>query len=48
MHKTLDPEWVELMAEARKMGLSPEEIRKFLNRKHLGGSITEITASPLN
>ncbi|PBB04955.1 hypothetical protein CKW00_11465 [Salimicrobium humidisoli] len=31
MNKKLDMEWVELMQEARNLGLSPEEISKFLN-----------------
>ena len=31
--KTVDQEWVELILTARKMGLTKEEIRNFLERE---------------
>ncbi|WP_246476466.1 anti-repressor SinI family protein [Salicibibacter cibi] len=29
-HYNVDPEWMELMKEARNMGLSKEQIRRFI------------------
>ncbi|MCP8968465.1 anti-repressor SinI family protein [Ectobacillus ponti] len=29
-YKDLDPEWIELMADALDLGLTAEEIRRFL------------------
>ncbi|MFC7321839.1 anti-repressor SinI family protein [Halobacillus campisalis] len=33
--KTLDVEWVELIEEARNLGLSVEEIREFLQSEKI-------------
>ncbi|MGG0481531.1 anti-repressor SinI family protein [Priestia megaterium] len=35
MNLTLDLEWVDLIREAKEMGLSVEEIKKFLASKQL-------------
>ncbi|WP_280770468.1 anti-repressor SinI family protein [Salipaludibacillus daqingensis] len=33
MYTTLDKEWEQMMTEARKIGLKPEDVRKFLRQK---------------
>ncbi|PWA08268.1 hypothetical protein DCC39_15140 [Pueribacillus theae] len=32
MENALDLEWVELMLEAKKLGMSCEEVRNYINR----------------
>ncbi|WP_093193991.1 anti-repressor SinI family protein [Salimicrobium halophilum] len=48
MNKTLDAQWVELLKEARNMGLAPEEIRAFLTMSNLENSPKRKTANPLS
>lgn len=31
--ENLDQEWVELISEAYRIGLSPEEVRRFIEQK---------------
>ncbi|ADU28814.1 anti-repressor SinI family protein [Evansella cellulosilytica] len=31
--RILDKEWIQLMKEAKQMGLSPSDIKQFLNKK---------------
>lgn len=33
IRKPLDEEWVQLMKEARQLGITPEEVRLFLEKK---------------
>ncbi|MFT8323167.1 MAG: anti-repressor SinI family protein [Bacillus sp. (in: firmicutes)] len=31
--KNLDPDWIQLIVEAKRLGLTPEQIRSFLLQK---------------
>ncbi|WP_280517088.1 anti-repressor SinI family protein [Lederbergia sp. NSJ-179] len=40
----LDPEWVELFVQAKKIGLSIKEIKEFFNKEH--GAIEQRKSKP--
>ncbi len=48
--ETVDPEWIELMAQARYLGISIEEVRNFLQRcralAHLNAAQLDNKAAP--
>ncbi|GAE28578.1 hypothetical protein JCM9140_4824 [Halalkalibacter wakoensis JCM 9140] len=48
-NKSIDQEWILLVKEAKKLGLSTEDIRTFINENKPRRTFTEITpAEPLH
>ncbi|WP_347861329.1 anti-repressor SinI family protein [Salimicrobium sp. PL1-032A] len=48
LNKTLDFEWVDLLKEARDMGIAPEEVRAFLSKPNQERSPKIKTAKSLS
>ncbi|WP_084362059.1 anti-repressor SinI family protein [Robertmurraya korlensis] len=43
--QNLDEEWIQLIKQARDMGMSKEEVREFLQSIMAGKNVTEIVES---